>query len=192
MKRKIIITGLGMTVFVGWIVIGPWGCEWTPERDNPLDPNSNSFNPVLTGEVTNLANAPVSQAIVTLHPEGDAAVTGDDGVYRFEGVDLGEYTLTVQKTDHVGDTVGVNIISGGTVVQDFQINALPVFDSVSVTSHYIEQLPVYNIHINITAKITDSDGIPSGDSVLALFEEDTLDYLDYIYTIGIFSIFSLC
>jgi hypothetical protein len=187
MKKTIIIAGMGMAVFVGWIILGPWGCEWTPERDNPLDPNSNSFNPVLTGEVTNLANTSISQAIVTLHPEGVAVVTGDDGVYRFEGVDLGEYALTVQKMDHVGDTVTVNIVSGGITTQDFQINALPVFDSVSVTSHNIYSLPQHNRHVTVYCMITDPDENKSLVSIMVLFEDDTLGFLQYDGVTGIFS-----
>ncbi len=178
MKNKIIIAGLGITVLLGWIAIGQWGCEWTPERDNPLDPNSDLFNPVLTGEVTNLANEPVSQAMVTLQPEGAVAVTGNDGVYRFEGVDLGEYTLTVQKMDHVGDTVDVNIASGGTTTQDFQINALPQFDSISVTTHYISFITTNYIYVAMEAWMINPDGNTLEDSVLALFEEDTLGYLN--------------
>lgn len=179
MKKTIIFTSLGITVFVGWIIIGQWGCEWTPERDNPLDPGSNLFNPVLTGEVRDLANTPVSRAIVTLHPEGNAVVTGDDGVYHFECVDLGEYTLTVQKADYVEDTVTVDIVSGGTTTQDFLINALPLFDSVSVTSHNVYNLPQHNRHISVYCKITDPDENESLVSIMVIFEDDTLGFLQY-------------
>jgi hypothetical protein len=189
MKKTILIAGLGITVLAGWIAIGPWGCEWTPERDNPLDPGSDLFNPILTGEVRNLANTPVSQAIVTLYPEGNAVVTSDDGVYRFEGVDLGEYTLTVQKTDHVDDTVDVDITFGGTTTQELYINALPVFDSVSVTSHNIEQEFTNDVYVTVEAWIYNGDGDPSMDSVLVVFEDDTLGYLNNTQTIDHHGIF---
>lgn len=50
---------------------------------------------IITGIVTNANNTNISGASVTLNPLGITKATGSDGIYNFESVEPGTYTLTL-------------------------------------------------------------------------------------------------
>lgn len=166
------------TVILGCLCCVIQSCDWTPERDNPLDPASNNYEPPtkgsITGVVQNLTGSSnLSGVTVTMPPDVRSWITGSDGVYRFDGVTDGSHWVEVRKENYGADSALVNVVTGEVTVHNFRLNELPVFDSVNVSSHFVDNEPSPNVvFITVFANIIDRDG--NLLSILVLFDGDTL------------------
>lgn len=86
---------------------------------------------IITGVVTNANNVNIAGASVTLNPLGITKSTGSDGVYNFESVDPGTYTLLVNAEGYQSDKKTVSVYAGQTAVADFMLGSSSGQASVS-------------------------------------------------------------
>ena len=187
MKRKAVSQLVVLIVLLGWICLNYFACEWTPERDNPLDPNSELYHPPspgsITGEVHNLSGtSSLSGVWVSLESGGQGVVTASNGRYVIENVSDGLHWVRIRKDGYSDDSSQVSVQTDRIDTANFRMNALPVFDSVSVTLHRIYLYPLYDEYVTICARITDSDqniSTVTDTTILVLFEGDTLGKLNY-------------
>ncbi|KPL06251.1 hypothetical protein AMJ86_09175 [bacterium SM23_57] len=175
-----------VTVLICWVCCSYFGCEWTPDRDNPLDPQSDVYTPPNKASVLVMVrnisgSSPLSGVTVTLLPSGRMGLTGFNGNHLFEGVEDGEHWVKVWKQDYVMDSTQVTTVVGIIDTASFKLNAVPLFDSVSVTSHHIGHHEVsHDTLISFYAIITDPDGqLPS---VSVMFDGTVLGNLEYDQT----------
>jgi hypothetical protein len=198
MARKALLKCALVVVLLGWISLSYFACDWTPERDNPLDPNSDLYHPptpgAITGEVRNLSGvAPLSGVMVSLESGAQGVVTASNGKYLIENISDGLHWVKVHKEGYSDDSSQFSAAAERIDTVNFRMNALPSFDSVSVTLHRIHLGGTsYDEYVTIYARIIDMDGNVStatDTTVLVLFESDTLGKLDYssIQTSGTYS-----
>ncbi len=64
---------------------------------------------------------PVSGALVTLSPSGKSTTTGSNGQYEFVGLEAGQYTVMVTKTNYATDSKSIAVTPGNTSIADFNI-----------------------------------------------------------------------
>lgn len=162
---------------VGLLIIALTGCELSPARDNPLDPDSPGYQePLNTGRlsirVLNLTEEPIVRAVVTLRTSPLQVIETDSaGWARFTSIPGGEWTIEANKPGGAGTTYStisrrVSINAGIHYETVLRLNAQPAFASTSVNAIGIEEVtgesPVYRIYLK--ARVLDADG-PAGISV---------------------------
>lgn len=188
MEKKISAPTMVVVILLGWICLCYLACEWTPQRDNPLDPNSELYHPLspgsIAGVVRNLSGSSLLPGVVVnLESGSQGVVTGSDGSYLIENVADGQHWVRIHKEGYAEDSTQVTVSTGVTSTADFHMNALPYFDSVSVTLHRIRVVPSYDEYVTIYSRIIDIDGNISillpDTAVLAIFEGDTIGKLNY-------------
>lgn len=93
------------------------GCSGSDDYD---------FFAKIQGTVTDYQTGePLSQANVTLSPSGLSKQTDSNGFYRFEELDIQQYTVTVQKQGYQPNRKTVIAISGETQQVDIQLTVIP-------------------------------------------------------------------
>lgn len=153
------------------------GCLDAP-RDNPLDPSSPYFqnSASVRGQVTiRDQNSGISSATVLCAEQGISVATDSNGYYAFQKIAAGALTLIASKAAFVSDTQRVHLDPGGSVTASFALNGAPVVVAQNIITHKYDQYypsPVYTV--DITASVTDPNGITDLDSVW--FCVDTLLY----------------
>jgi hypothetical protein len=179
--NKIIMASLAALV-LGWICLALLSCDWTPERDNPLDPAADNYEPPTKGSIsgvvqnlTGLSN--LSGVTVTLPPGGRSQMTGGDGAYDFEGVSNGSHWINIRKDGYAPDSAQVVVMTGEIAARNFRMNELPVFNSVNVSSQVEAHFPgPPTVTVTVYANIIDRDS--DSLSVMVLFDGDTLATYD--------------
>ena len=175
--KKFIMANLAAIVLC-WICLGLQGCDWTPERDNPLDPAADNYEPPIKGSISGVVQnltgqSNLSGVTVTLPPDGRSRITGGDGAYDFEGVSNGSHWINILKDGYEPDSAQVVVETGETTVRNFRMNELPIFNSLNVASHVEAHFPSPpTLTISLFANIIDRDG--DSVSVMVLFDGDTL------------------
>lgn len=160
-----------------WLV---WslGCLGDAPRDNPLDPAINPNNASLSGQVLTLypPRQPLVGATVTLSPGGRLARSDATGSFQFEGLAPGTYTLTAAHPGFAPDTEQVTVNSHQ-VISVF-LDALPVVDSLSLTTHHVARsFPPDDLYqYTLSAYISDPDGLQ--DIALAWYDISGEQFLD--------------
>ena len=152
------------------LIIAISGCSIDAERDNPLDPKGVNYNPIasLSGTIMRLnSNEPIPGVSLYLSPGSFAAYTDEDGYYYLAGGLSGDFTLLITHPEYKDIETQVSLSSGSNTTADFKLDALPVFDSVSVTSQRIlvddlEEDYDYFVHIHVSLR--DPDGSSDIDS----------------------------
>lgn len=153
------------------------GCIDAP-RDNPLDPSSPYFrnSAAISGQVSILnQNTGIPSASVLCVEQGVSVTTDSNGTYAFRQVAAGALTLIASKAGFVPDTQRVQLNPGAAVSASFALNAVPVVLAQNIVTHKYDQYypsPVYSV--DITASVTDPNGVTDLDSVW--FSVDTLLY----------------
>lgn len=187
-------TGCLLTlILLVWSVAG---CDFSPPRDNPLDPASPGYRAPsdagrLSIRVLTLAEEPLVQAVVTLRTTPLQVVeTDSSGWARFNTVPSGELTVEASKSSGPGaiySTVSRSVtITAGTHYETvIRLNALPDFISTTVNAITVEEItsepPDYRLYLR--AQVIDADG-PSGlvvswswiDTVSNISQEGTLEW----------------
>ncbi len=127
---------------------------------------------VVTGIVVNSAALPQSDVVVTINtvpPQDDT--TGANGVYRFENIPVGSFTLTMAKTGFVNTTInitveeGFNVNSGNTsiVSTSEQVGGLSGRILSGTDSVSAAEVQINKIGVNVSyATYTDSIGPNKG------------------------------
>lgn len=175
--RNFLRTSLIM-VILGWLCYGILSCDWTPERDNPLDPAADNYQPPTKGSIAGVVrnlfgSSPISGVTVTLPPDERSWITGGDGAYSFDGVPAGSHWVEVRKENYGADSALVDVVTSEVAVCNFRMNELPVFDSLNIASHLIDNEPSQDsLFISMFADIIDRDG--NLLSIVVLFDGDTL------------------
>ncbi len=153
------------------------GCLDAP-RENPLDPSSPNFqNSVsVSGQVTiRDQNNGVASATVLCVEQGVSVTTDSNGTYAFRRLLSGTTTLIASKPGFVADTAKLQLNPGRSVTVPFALNGTPVVLADKITTHKYDQYfpsPAYTV--DVTASVTDPNGITDVDS--AWFAVDTLLY----------------
>lgn len=153
------------------------GCVDAP-RDNPLDPSSRYFqnSASISGRVSILnMNTGISSASVLCVEQGISVATDSNGNYAFRQLAGGGLTLVASKAGFVADTQRVQLNPGASVSASFALNGAPVVLAENIVTHKYDQYypsPVYTV--DITASVTDPNGVTDLDSVW--FSVDTLLY----------------
>lgn len=80
----------------------------------------------IQGTVTDAqTGAQLEHAVVTLSPSGLSAQTDTSGFYRFDDLDVQQYTITVQKSGYQPNRKTVTAVSGDTQQVDIQLTVIP-------------------------------------------------------------------
>jgi hypothetical protein len=153
------------------------GCVDAP-RDNPLDPSSPNFqnSASVSGQVIiRDQNTGIASASVQCVEQGVSATTDSNGNYAFRRLASGTFTLVASKSGFVSDTLSIRLNPGASVTALFALNGTPAVLSNKIITHKYDQYypsPVYTV--DVTASVTDPNGITDVDS--AWFAVDTLLY----------------
>jgi hypothetical protein len=160
------------------------GCSFDAQRDNPLDPDANGGNSYasLGGKVTRVnTNIGIEGVSIFLNPGSMGTLSGVDGDYSFQNLSAGNYNITLQHPDYKEVSSAISLSSGQSLEKNFQMNAFPVFDSISVTSQkivYDYMGGIYDAFVYLYAKIHDIDGSSDLDNCQLLsFWEGNIDTL---------------
>src|SRR3989449_6493718 len=91
----------------------------------------------VTGVVTDATGAVIAKATVTLTQKGTNAkretTTNEAGIYRFDAVDLGTYTLSVQASGFATEErIGIDILAARTLDFDFAMKVGTSKETVTV------------------------------------------------------------
>ena len=153
------------------------GCVDAP-RDNPLDPSSPYFKDyaAVKGQVTiRDQNTGIPSATVLCVEQGVSVSTDSNGAFAFSHLASGSLTLVASKSGFDPDTQRVQLDPGASATASFALNGSPVVLSENIVTHKYDQYypsPVYTV--DITASVTDPNGVTDLDSVW--FSVDTLLY----------------
>lgn len=80
----------------------------------------------ISGMVTDASTGnPLSAAQVTLVPTSKTAQTSADGTFVFNGLEEGQYTISVQKTGYQANRKNVNVVSGETAETVVALTVIP-------------------------------------------------------------------
>jgi hypothetical protein len=99
-------------------------------------------NGVVTGVVQDSSGAAVPEAevILTSTTQGTKTVvkTNGAGIYRFDGVNVGDYTVVVTSTGFSKAQASATVVTGATVGRDFKLTVGSTTDVVEVSSQGFE------------------------------------------------------
>ncbi|MCX7835796.1 MAG: hypothetical protein N2450_06985 [bacterium] len=135
-----------------------------PERTNPLDPKSLFYrvHSTVILQILTFQNQPKSSVHVRL---GETVqVSNQEGIVEFYEVVPDTYQICIYGIDIASDTINIIVPPSSIVRQQFQVNRLPIFDSVSVISE-LRTSGIYNARCHFYAKCYDLDGRYDVDSV---------------------------
>ena len=91
----------------------------------------------IQGFVTsNVTNEPIQGVDVSLSPSGLSAVTGSDGRYEFNDIEVGQYTVQGMKTGYESNTKRVSVYENAVAVGDMQLK--PATTGFSVNVDYLD------------------------------------------------------
>ena len=171
-NRKQLVASVGL--IIGCICLS--GCFDDVARDNPLDPQSDNYQPVgaLTGVITNRTLESISAVSVKVESLGSASSvlyqveTDVSGTYLLEGLPAGEYTLSVEKEGYASQTESLMVEVRETLNRGFVLNGLPFLDRFSARSRHINRVwppPLDFFALEFSAKADDTDGILDIDAL---------------------------
>lgn len=138
------------------------------------------------GTVTDFATGdPVGNANVRLNPKGETTLTGSDGIFQFNDVTNGKYSLSLSKNSYVDldDDYVIEITNGNSVRRDVQLN--PGVESFKITVNGVKTDTMYFANCPNcwgTLLITNNGTVPievsvsTSDSNIVLFETDDYHY----------------
>lgn len=159
---------LALTIAVG-------GCGDAP-RDNPLDPLSAFFknSATLSGQVTiRNQGTGIPAATVSCLEQAIFVQTDGNGNFSFSQIAAGAVTLVCSKEGFVPDTQRTHIDPGSSLRLSFSLNGAPIVSNHRIITHkYDQYYPSPQYFVDVSASVTDPNGITDLDSVW--FAVDTL------------------
>jgi hypothetical protein len=172
---------LTLTIAVGSCVDAP--------RDNALDPLSPFFknSATISGQVTiRNQGTGIPLATISCLDQGIFVQTDGNGNFSFSQIAAGSLTLVCSKEGFVSDTQKVHIDPGSFVRLLFSLNGVPIVSNQKIITHkYDQYYPSPQYFVEVSASVTDPNGITDVDSVW--FAVDTLSFpLNYSITSKLF------
>ncbi len=157
------------------------GCKDAP-RDNPLDPSSPQYTNTASvkGQVLLLGqNSGIVSASITSLQDSVSVLSDAGGNYSFSSLTVGTQTLVCTKENFVPDTQQIILQSRTTKEVLFELNGAPYVLAQNILTRKIDQYyPSAQYFVDVTASVTDPNGIADVDSVW--FAVDTLLFpMDY-------------
>jgi hypothetical protein len=160
-----------------FIILTLAGCVNAP-RDNALDPSSPFFknSASITGQVVvRDQGTPVPSATVSCLEQGLLVQTNATGDYSLPVLGSGSLTVVCTKDGFTPDTQRVQLNAGSSLTLPYSLNGLPVVLAQSILTHkYDQYFPSPEYTVDVSASITDPNGIADLDSVW--FAVDSLYY----------------
>ena len=102
------------------------GCILHLFLDSCANNNDYEIFGAVHGYVTDFTNGlPLENATVVLSPTGQTQKTDAGGYYRFNNLEIQQYTITVQKNDYQPDRKIFSAISGEDYKIDIQLKPIP-------------------------------------------------------------------
>ena len=154
-----------------------YGCKDAP-HDNPLDPSSPEYSKTtsVTGHVLLLdVNSGLASAEVYSIEDSVTVLSDANGYFSFEHLNVGNQTLVCTKENFVTDTQRIILQSRTSTDVVFYMNGAPYVLSQNIFTRKVDQYyPGPQYFVDITASVTDPNGITDVDSVW--FAVDTLLY----------------
>jgi len=158
------------------------GCLSSADRENPIDPQSDKFQNVgtLAGQTFSFFAPfrPVPDVEVRLSPGSMITFSDQDGRFVFGDVTPGKYRIKASKSGFAPAEDSISIEFLQTVPHQFNLDALPLFDSVSVRSRHIRNtFPTPDIFfLEVSANVDDPDG--KNDIALVELQMPALGFAD--------------
>jgi hypothetical protein len=153
-------------------------CIEDASHDNPLDPANGSAKLQLSGQVLTLYHPRVAipQATVLIQPGNLVVLSDTDGLFRFNNLETGNYTLICQASGYRLDSATVNIQANSN--HTFLLDGLPLFEQISIKAHHRSRwFPLEEIYfIEFESMVNDPDGI--GDIQSVICEIPSMNYSD--------------
>lgn len=160
LTRRFLLAGLIVLIAVGVAaLIGSQALAATGQLENSLSKDIRIPYVMLTGQVTDVYTLlPIAGARLELD-SGDITYTDANGIYSFT-VDMGYYTVTASADQYVTQVLTDVYVYGGTVVQDFALQHLPI-DLAGEVTNANSLLPIEGAKILLDTgefTFTDQDG----------------------------------
>lgn len=168
-------------------------CAKNADRDNPLDSRSGDYETFgrVEGHVYTYYAPfqPITAALITLIPGNQTTISDQAGAFAFANVSPDSYFLTVDYPGYAPDTTEVVIQSNRTTSIQFNLDGLPLLDTLVLNSGFQhEHYPFEPVRmIDVIAKVYDPDGPADIVSVAVVIPEITFkDTLGVSLVIGTF------
>ena len=167
--------------YIMFLIVVGFGCHDAP-RDNPLDPQSPQYisTASLTGTVTILnQSTPLPSATITSLEDGVSTITNAFGAFSFDHLTIGTQTLVCAKTNYMPDTQRIVLQTQTTANIHFSLNGAPYVVSQNIYTRKIDQYyPSPQYFVDVTASVTDPNGITDIDSVWFLVTDSSGSFLN--------------
>ena len=112
--RRAVLLGLSL-------LLAGCGDAGSADPQSVVDPSLG----ILRGVVVDAAIRPLDKANVTLTPGGLQTETGEDGQFRFDGLDPGSYAVRILRPGYVEQSLTVQVAAGEGPVQRIQLELVP-------------------------------------------------------------------
>ena len=168
-------------------ILSFYSCVSDAPRDNILDPESDKFQNVgkLSGTVSTYYQpfSPLENAFLITDPLGISTQTDVNGNFKFSDIPSGIYTIRCFSYGYRSDSTIVQIDNNHHDI-NFNLNAIPAFDSIKVNSHHVSRwFPAEDFYyLSIEADLSDKDGINEIDSVK--INIPSISYEESLFTDG--------
>lgn len=142
-------------------------CIPDAERDNPLDIHGSGPHLQLDGVIYTFypPHQVIKNASLYLQPCNLITVSDQNGVYQFNNITPGNYTIICDADSFASNTVQIEIKSD--IKQDIFLNGLPQITKTKLTTHHVSRwFPVEDVYyMEIGATVYDFDGLGDINSV---------------------------
>lgn len=86
-----------------------------------LKPETTKYGRIQGFVTSTVTNEPIQGVDVSLSPSGLSAVTGSDGRYEFNDIEVGQYTVQGMKTGYESNTKRVSVYENAVAIGDMQL-----------------------------------------------------------------------
>ena len=156
------------------------GCVSDAPRINPLDPaHGLETGFLIRGKVERLSgNAAIENATLTVKEMNLSVKTNANGEYSIDAnIAAGQYILLCEAANFAADSINLTLNTEKEVNADFQLNALPRFNQISLrTRHEAKFFPPDDFFLEIA--VAAEDGDTAGLLDLVWYEIESMGFVD--------------
>ena len=164
-----------------------YGCISEAPHDNILDPESKNFENFgkITGNVSTYYQpfSPLANAFIQIDSMNLSTRTDKDGFFEITNIPSGTYKVKSFYYGYRTDSATVTISNN---IQDinFNLNALPAFESITVNSHHVSRwFPAEDFYyLAVSVNVSDLDGTNELDSVK--IDIPSIGFTDTLFSTG--------